>query len=372
MESVRQTSAAQISSNSIKPLALPSLKTFRISGLSTEQLLSVLAIVPTSISSLIIDDVGLVPAYTKKNVPKLFVSTLSRFQTLSELQLTARAEGLIGRGNRSATYLTLLQAFLPTLRTVESLQVVHPFLRFPSSFLATIGATLPKLRSLALLTDDLLYSNLRQLHRNAPNLEKLGVSPFLTNDLFTKPIPSLPGAFPSSPSSSPKSSPRAGTIGLPSNDSPSTISVASLASALPSISPSNPYIFHSLRVFGACTHAIPALRSQTALPLRSVLEDDARFAEHFPLSCQLKDVFPAEDWLEENCPLYTFQSARAEGALEEEDDESDDEELSESEEDEEESNGEESNGEESGEGPVVNGSGSIGGSGSEDEWEDEE
>lgn len=197
------------------------------------------------------------------------------------------------------------------MKRLRILEVAHPSLRFPSIALALLAKSLPDLRELALLTDDLRISHLKKLHKEAPLLRRLAVAPYIRNDM--------------------------------------------------EVNADWTWKFNALERFGGLFTRQESLRSPGAMSVQKLIEEQSSFLHVFPITCrvsppsllfrpssfrlelstarlffhneltflspsshQFGDQDPLVDFFDEESKLYQFQRSAAEGGPEGEEGEEDD------------------------------------------------
>ncbi|KAL7408826.1 hypothetical protein BDY24DRAFT_261855 [Mrakia frigida] len=253
-------------------LDLPALNYFQASALSSEQLCDVLPLVPSTITTLLLHDLSLVPNVGKREAAREFVTALNRFENLERFQLLSPAFQAGTQGNRKA-YIPALTGLIATMKRLRVLEVAHPSLRFPSTALALLAKSLPDLRELALLTDDLRISHLKKLQKEAPLLRRLAVAPYIRNDM--------------------------------------------------EVNADWTWRFNALERFGGLFTRQESLRSPGAMSVQKLIEEQSSFLHVFPITCRFGDQDPLVDFFDEESKLYQFQRSAAEGGPEGEEGEED-------------------------------------------------
>lgn len=249
--------------------------------LSTEQLPSFLALVPSTISSLSIFEPAVVPKYRRHDPTKTLCTALGRFAALDEFQLASHQVPPEPRNTLAdLDFLrTVLETVIRTCRALKALRFGLGRAELPKEALVAIATALPNLRHLALLTKDLDAEQLEALSHVQPHLETLAVSAWIR-------LPATPAAQTAA-------------------DDESTDALASPPT--PAAQPD--WSFPRMRRFGEFSSEQSAERAAGRRLLKDVIEQDMAFANRFPAECKFGPVHPLTEHYVRG-PLSLFFSLR--------------------------------------------------------------
>lgn len=233
----------------------------RRTDLSTEQLPSFLALLPSKIEELSIFEPAVVPKYRRTDPTADFCTALRRFTSLKAFQLASHHVPPEPR-NTLADLEFLKTVLVTSVLTFASLQTLRFGLgraELPKEALVSVAQALPSLRHLALLTKDLDAADLNALSHTLPLLESLAVSAWIR----------LPYPPPLDAGVEPTEEARASSIAT-----------------------AGEWSFPQMRRFGEFSSEQSAQRAAGRRLLKDVVEQDIFFAERFPAECKFGPAHP--------------------------------------------------------------------------------